>query len=70
MILKEFECEKCGYSFTRLYKDKKEAEELKEKCKKCEGRVKIIEEIDLSKNKPDCSGCSGGGCSAGGCDIE
>jgi len=59
MILKEFECKKCGYSFTRLYKDKKEAKELKEKCKKCDGEVKVTEEIDLSKDAPQCNSCSG-----------
>ena len=59
MILIEFECKKCGYSFTRLYKDKKEAKEMKEKCKKCEGEVKVVEEIDLSKNNPSCDSCSG-----------
>lgn len=67
MILKEFECKKCKHSFTRLYKDKKEAKEMKEKCIKCGGEVKVTEEVDLSKTKGDCGGCSGGGCSGGGC---
>lgn len=65
MILKEFECKKCGYSFTRLYKNKKEAKELKEECKKCGGEVKVMEEIDLGKNTKSCSSCSG--CGGGRC---
>ena len=66
MIIKEFECKKCKHSFTRLYKDKKEAKELKEKCKNCGGEVKVTEEIDLSKIKSNCEKCSGG-CGSGSC---
>jgi len=56
MQITEFECKKCKYSFTRLYKDKKEAKATKEKCAKCGGRVVKLQEIDLGK--PTCSSCS------------
>lgn len=63
MLLVELQCKdkKCGYSFTRLYKDKEEQKEIKEKCSKCGGEVKIVQEIDLKKEKSGCEGCSGCG---------
>ncbi len=66
MHLIEFECEdkKCKNSFTRLYKDKKESQKLKEKCLKCGGKVKKLQKINLGEPKGDCNSCSGCG---GGC---
>lgn len=67
MLLVEFECKnkKCKHAFTRLFKDKKEREKLKEKCKKCNGEdLKEVASFDLSKN----TSCGGGGCdSCSGC---
>jgi len=67
MHIVEFECEdkKCKNSFTRLYKDKKEAKDLKEKCLKCGGKVKKLQEIDLGKSQKGCGSCTG--CSGGSC---
>jgi len=55
MQIIEFECKKCKTSFTRLYKDKKEAGKMKEKCPKCGGEVKKLQKIDLGE--PNCSSC-------------
>uniref|UniRef100_A0A7C4R838 Zinc ribbon domain-containing protein n=1 Tax=candidate division CPR3 bacterium TaxID=2268181 RepID=A0A7C4R838_UNCC3 len=59
MQITEFECKKCKYSFTRLYKDKKEAKALKEKCIKCGGEVKKLQEIELGQSNGGCSSCEG-----------
>lgn len=66
MRIIELECKKCKYTFTRLVKEKKEIEN--EKCGKCGGEVKIINDISLGKSEGGCSSCSG--CGGGGCDSK
>jgi len=63
MHIVEFECKKCKYSFTRLYKDKKEEKAMKEKCAKCGGEVKKLQVIELGTSEGGCSSC-------GGCDKK
>lgn len=61
MQITEFECKKCKHSFTRLYKDKKEAKKLKEKCIRCGGEVKKLQEIKLGGPSKGCFSCAGCG---------
>lgn len=70
MYIVEFECEnkKCKSSFTRLYKDEAELKSLKEKCPKCGGKVKKLQEINLGETQGECSSCAG--CGGGGCGEE
>ena len=58
MQIIEFECKKCKHTFTRLFKDKKEAKAMKEKCIKCGGETKKTTEIDLTKMGGGCDNCS------------
>lgn len=58
MYITEYECEKCNYTFTRLFKNKKEKELLKEKCNKCGHKgLKEIQSLELPEGKPDCNTC-------------
>jgi len=70
MHIVEFKCEnkKCKSSFTRLYKDKLELKKLKEKCAKCGGKVKKLQEINLGNTGGGCSSCAG--CNKGGCNKK
>lgn len=64
MYITEYECKKCKYTFTRLFKDKKEKESLKEKCNKCGHKeLKEIRSVDLPEGELDCNVCpKRGGC--------
>ena len=57
MHLVEFKCKKCGYDFTRLFKNKSDIKVSKEKCIKCGGSSKKINEIPLEFLGGDCSNC-------------